>query len=403
MFGEVTASDMDEALLSSLIEYLTLNGTGFVISNQDFSLMVYPANSPDWSFLSKEPGRSGLRFYVQSPIPANQSDDKASTAVIGLDKSAVETVCENLLDISEEKLFSAPGNRKLDKVVFLMFPREYADETRLLTRYLLQIGARVYRATTPGAWQYFRLKCESAVILLHPTVGDYGQIPMFWWKLVLPNINIFQLGNDDSSLSSIDAVVKYRCIKLFPSGAASLITDELFMYHPVKALTVLEFHKNDNANRPSPTRLLARPGLKDWLLSLIERFGGEDEVPKAIDRLKLYRLAGEIIEPDTTADLLTPSSESQTKPFLISPPLARMPTYVEKLAKDQDQATDELVNWFAGWCMLERERCRRFTVLHEAKGGAKKDNEDPRGWQELYQHVRIMTPAAYLKKMNWSS
>jgi hypothetical protein len=71
----------------------------------------------------------------------------------------------------------------------------------------------------------------------------------------------------------------------------------------------------------------------------------------------------------------------------------------------EEEATEFLVNWFAGHTIQECEDYRRFNVLFEqhttlsaqTPGLNQFDNpKDPREWMKKYTHLKITTPARFV-------
>ena len=310
---------------------------------------------------------------------------------------------EHVLDLEngEARLFHGSAGRRVEKFVFLMFPPHLTTEVAVLTKYLQSLDARVYCAGNPGSWaRFIQDKKKSGVILYHPSVNNYERVPNLRQTLFQGSYNHFQLGKDDYLLHNDEAATKYSCVRLFPQGTVSLFTDDVFVYHPRKSLEILRKIKATNDLRPTydrSHRILTRPGIQAFLLQLFE----DEQVGRhhdKSDRLKLYLIFDEMMTDKRPLD----ESDKPSQPFVVSPPVAEMPEYAKLWDANEANATDYLVEYFAGWCLLEKESFRRFMVIHQAKdapdytpGGIR--NHQAEVWMEKYQHINIYTPEKWKK------
>lgn len=394
--GEVRIESAD--LSEHIVEYLLLTGGGLVINESQFLMVIYPTNADDWRFFRKAGtvlALSGLGFHVLPPLAGElptQETHRSEMLSITPTETPIQAVGERLLDLKEERLFSGAG-KTLDKVVFLMFPSDRPYEQHLVTAYLHSLGATVFSATTPGAWQYFVQKLKSGVVIFHSSVYNYWQIPNFS-RVLRQGINIFELGVDEASQPQSAG---YTCTRLFPHGSVLLITDDVFIYHPQRALSILEKCRSDHEGKPAGARndrIIGRPGLKQWLFELMDMpdHSRADNTPSngsQVDRIKLYYTVCEILTPGD--GMIVPEDC-----LIVSPPVEEMPSYPPMWDTDQGKATDYLVNWFAGWCVGEKERFRRFAICHRGRDGAHAEaDRAAKSWMKEYQHVRVLSPSQW--------
>lgn len=381
-------------------------------------MLIYPTNSHDWDFIEHYGvAKSVLRFRVQSPMPALPSTLASSEDAAQLSKESLVDICEKYLDLSQERLFDGAGRDKtLAKAVFLMFPSRGSAEVQLITAYLHEIGAIVYHADIPNAWTAFRTHQKSGAIIFHPSMSRYWDIAGFYEALSEGSFNMFQLGIDDTLLDHAETT--YSCVRLFAQSAATLITDDIIEHHPQQAKRIFELFMTKSFKKPiigsRNDRLVTRPGLKDWLLDLLQQ---HPDKPAAQYWAAIYVMVDKLTSPDETPDPArskpgspdslhrqdaSSSITDRDQCLVISPPLDDLPDYPAMWERDQESATDYLVQWFAGWGVFERERFRRFAVLHEENRRAEQTpgfgtgSKDPRGWSKKWQHVRVTTPNRWL-------
>lgn len=331
------------AAFESLAEYLVTNAAGAIIRQEKFLMVVYPIKTGSWSFLGKQRrSDSVLRFHVQSAM-TNEYEIGARAQ----DIPTLPDICRKELKLDGDRIF-AGLEKTLDKNVFLMFSSRMTPEVQILTAYLLSLGATVYHADIPGSWELYKIRSKTGVVLFHPSMNQYWQIPNLHLLLHGGHYNFFQLGIHLSWTDGSDPGTSYSCTRLFPQGGLLFITDDVFEFHPKAAAQVLEmfFEEADRkAVGLKNDRVLTRPDLREWLLDLVDKYAVEDKAKINNDRLRLYVAASKLLPDSVDED---PYSLNADLPLLISPPLAELPTYPKRWDQDEESATDYLVEWFAG-------------------------------------------------------
>ncbi|GAB7354843.1 hypothetical protein MBLNU459_g5223t1 [Dothideomycetes sp. NU459] len=388
----------DVTSYESFVERLLLNTAGAIVRHEHYLMLIYPMKSHDWDFLANpDTVRSSLGFHIQAPLPATSGELSASRDFARNAKPTLVETCEKLLGLDQKRLFDGAGKDKtVDRAVFLMFPSRKSAEVKLITAYLDEIGSLVYHADVASSWSLFLSShCKSGVIIFHPIMNRYWEIPRFYEALFDGGVNIFQLGVDDRLLDQPDTA--YSCVRLFAQSTATFITDDVIFYLPKLATDVFEAFKNKTFKKPvgfRNDRIVTRPGLKDWLHDLIQ-----DQRNDRTSAMWWARIS--VILDKLTTGSEQDSGRSISDPehqLVVSPPVEDLPEYPDMWERDEETATDWLVKWFAGYGIFERQRFRRFNVIHEQRrnaeqtpgldGGAK----DPRGWSKTFQHIRVTTP-----------
>ena len=186
-------------------------------------------------------------------------------------------------------------------------------------------------------------------------------------------------------------------------GTCTFITDDVFVHHPEKASDIIrQFIKDDKERRQTAgaqsNKIAARPGIKDWLQALaMER----SERGRPDDRwLQLYHAICELCPPDYEDPYDPPNPAPQS--LLVSFPPEELPSFLGLWEQDPEKATDVMVEWFAGWSVLNAKVFRKFVVCHEPQRGAVVTDEngrskyhieaDPRGWARKWQHLAVLGP-----------
>ncbi|KAI5258684.1 hypothetical protein E4T42_00559 [Aureobasidium subglaciale] len=387
-----------------LEEFLILHSSGVVARIGGYVLVVYPTQNPDWKFMPhRGPEKPGLRWYLQAASPGALEPIATKPT-----KSFFTSMCAEHLGLAPELLFAGNKGKKVEKVVYLFFPRE-APETKLIEAFLVDVGAKFFHSDDTGLFDQFCGKGTTAnrVVLFHPSMNTFWKLPGFW-NVLATSINIFQVGISRTVKFRPDSPLAYNCTRLFPSGTLTLITDDVFKYQPALALRVLtafvgykikpEGGRND--------RIYCRPGILAWLAELIDEDREKSLLPEDSPRVKCWHLACELLGTPVADNNRNPFRVDMSPPsMLYSPPKSEMPTYGPSWDSSEEEATDFLVGWFAGHCVDECENYRRFHVLYEQHGTSAaqtpgllqpENPKDPREWMKKFTHLKVTTSARYM-------
>lgn len=396
--GSIVISDL--TMGRSLVDLCKQHTIGLIAtqSGKKSRMLIYPPSDDVWKFLdtgSNWKTESALRFRLFSEIPG--IEELAPTSSPHLDnssqkRSTVVLAGEELAKL--ESLRIQPVKDKLNqgaRTIFLMFPPAHHAELEFYAQFFAGQNYRVYHSGVAGAWQYFCKTSDRKVVIVHPDIPMW-QVPDLK-KLLLTGMSIFSIG-----LNQLDPMDEptFGCERLFPFATAALITDDVFIYHPEKALEILNgFIKIIKGKLEY--KLVTRPGVKEWLLRLAEErlyeSGRQD------DRwLRLYEAMCRLCPYEDEDPFDRPNPLPDFNLVSLSPEL--FPNYEELWKKDEAAATEFLVEWFAGWTMENIGKLRKLHVLYEPKGGfrsimdsaRKWPVEDPTGWTKKYQHIWFQRP-----------
>lgn len=304
--------------------------------------------------------------------------------------------CEQAFkELTADRLFA--GNTE-NRIVFIMFPAHLVQETQILALYLSTLKATVYCADEAGSWQafrdeYARLRPPAAAVLYHPLLNQYKDFPELRSLLNDGNCFHFELHTDH------DPAV-FSCTRLFPSSQALMITDHVLQYQPEKALKLIEVFTDDQRSKDGVLRndqLVLRPGVSDFLLELLE---DEDDPARAATYEKLAISIVRLYDEEM------PQQAKFRSPAMVTLPIAGASQYADMWSRDEAQASAWLVEWFAGWAYLQREKLRRFVVIHasppaEARpdrtpSSATPQDEQRREWNARYMHLTVIEAAKYI-------
>lgn len=401
--GGVTCTPGD-AVAAYLEDFLVLQSSCIAVRTDDFVFVVYPTQNPDWKFMPyRGPEKAGLRWYLQAAVPGT-----SSPIIVKPTKSSFISMCVEHLDLNPQILFAANKGKHIEKVVYLAFPRG-TPETKLVEVFLNEVGAKFFHSEDCDLWSQFCGKGSTGnrVILFHPSMNSFWKLPDFW-NVLTTGVNIFQVGVSKSSKTRHDSPVKYNCTRLFPSGTLTLITDDVLKYHPAQALQVLQIYEGYRAKPEGGRndRIYCRPGVLAWLAELIDEDREKGVHAEDSPRIKCWQLVCELLGTPVADNSRNPFRSDVNPPsMLYSPPKSEMPEYGPMWDSSEEEATEFLVNWFAGHGVDQCENYRRFNVLYEQNGTLAaqtpglmqpENPKDPKEWMKKYTHIRVTTPARYV-------
>jgi chromo domain-containing protein 1 len=354
-----------------------LNTCGFIATVDHASkMLIYPSDAEGWKFL-EEPGvkfDTPLTFRL---LQALESADVSPLAVEDNLRSPIISICQDLAKVDTERLFKKKDGQVDVKTVFLMFPPTRQTELEIYVDFFAALGTRVYTSAMPGAWAYFRKIPRGNLLVIHADVPIW-RIPGLFSFLTTTTSKVFRVGQSNGGFE-----------RLCPYGTAVLIPDDLFVYHPDDALDIIQEYlvrhkrKNDGAEFD---RIVARPGVKPWLEKLALQHW-QEHGRKDSRWIKLYHAMCQLCPPDAEDpdDLPNPLPTS----WLISSSPELLPSYEALWEKDEDQAMEHLVNWYAGWSIEYVNSFRKLYIARPNHSGGSSEHEslDPKGWGNRYQHV----------------
>ncbi|TKA68633.1 hypothetical protein B0A55_07372 [Friedmanniomyces simplex] len=412
--GSIAPVEISRREADAVAECCKLHASGLVAMQDNFTLLLYPARDDEWRFLERPNvptvPNAPLRFQFMPPLEGRghkQAAADGSSVPPAWQRPSV-TVAKDMLNIDARNLLVEKEGRQADTSVFLAWPQEHEAELQILVKCFQDLNCKVYHSGTPGAWQYYRRKYnKSCLILVHPDTPLW-EIPRLHSMLQNGGVRMFSIGLQLLARQSLEDPAVYHCERLFPFGKVTFITDEVFVNHPEKASQVIQLFLENNKVKPpggENDKIAARPGVKDWLRQLAtER---TTERGRNDNRwLQLYYDICQLCPPEDEDpyDLPNPSPTSH----LVSLPPQELPSFIGLWEHDPDAATDAMVEWFAGWSVLNANKFRKFLVCHEPQKGTMVTDEngqskyhvdaDPRGWAKRWQHIDVQRPETIGRK-----
>lgn len=404
--GGVLFQRGQDETVEQMQELCKSHAAGFIatISEQVGKMLIYPSNAEEWKFIDTDESRNAthalFRFRLfEDLVGAAGLIHTSQNAAISQDPRVdAVAVGEDLANLDTDRL---NPTRSPDYPVFLMIPPTYSVELQVYLNYFQGLKCRVYTSEKEGAWSYFRKKFTGACLLvLHPDV-QLWQIPGLYDFLNGGGKRlVFTIGINRTVAMLEEREPQFGCDRILAHGTVIFITDDVFAHHPQKAIDVIKSFLDANEIKhlgDRGDRIVTRPGLKDWVLRLVQQ-----NTTSSDDRwLRLYRVITRLCPPDfeDAEDLGNPLPSS----YLISMPLKSLPSFEGLWERNETAATDMMVEWFAGWSVLHANRFRRIMVCYESKNGnmrtsvdehgrsSIKEEPDPRGWGKKYEHLGVQS------------
>ncbi|PGH17718.1 hypothetical protein AJ80_04726 [Polytolypa hystricis UAMH7299] len=388
-------------------------------------LVAYPSGVPGWDFFeqgARVPASANLRFIARSalppiaslqraplpqpqphgtlghpsiqthgipPVASPDADDdvpmndapEPQPPRISIDPATVDLVqvFEKDCGVTWDKLSHVNSEKKRTRArsFYVHFPLEFDAEFQLVMKFLEQFNAATFTNHHEGDWTRFTRTISYGTVLFHQNFINYQDMPGLSFLLRQP-VNVFNI----SLLTPIHGVhPPIHLQQLFPHGAVILMTED-FMIHETKvALEWIQwFGDYSRTKSPGTWKMFFRPNVQRWLLEL-DNTWPDDRV------LRMYHAITNLIPdypPDHTnsfkredspdsLDGLT-DSIGQIHPFISPSELANYgfrketdhPNIPSGLTQEE-RDTDHLVEYFAGWAVMNAHKFRRFVVLHWGK------------------------------------
>ncbi|PWY86904.1 hypothetical protein BO70DRAFT_213446 [Aspergillus heteromorphus CBS 117.55] len=354
---------------------------------------LVPLSNTDPAPLSNNP-RSQNGF--ENPSELMEISQQGSGPALGEQQamSALATadlkgIFQSKFGISYEELVKV---NSVDKVVvaeafYLMIPQDSVPphEFLPLQAFLKARNPVIYTCYQSDDWEKFARTVAVGVVLFHESFVDFHTLPFF--KSIISKPFNFWSFSLEKPLDYADHPLHFQ--RIFPHGGVLMITEDFMTQEPESTIIILAWF-NDWARKkfPGNWKIMFRPGVLDWVLKQPEP---ADELKQGI-WLTMYRLILQLCTApayDTpSGEALTGSTDDYFESNVISPP--SLPNYGSRTEDDnpdiprglsqEQRNTDHLIEFFAGWGLVNRHRYRRFVVLTRMK---------PHPRWEAWQHIEI--------------
>ncbi|KAM3423397.1 hypothetical protein BST61_g830 [Cercospora zeina] len=380
--------------MASLAEICKLNDCGIIatVSKSSSTILICPSDAEPWKFLNVSgmpSGSASLKFCAFNGHSDIQTKVRSTDTSVAVDMQPLHSVLgRDLAHLDVERVFV-----KGFEAVFLMIPSVHSVLLEVYRQLFSRMKCKIYHSETAGAWEYFRRKYTTGVLLVHTDVPLWQVPGLSNWSSRATMA--FSVGVDVTSAIVENRQPVFECTRILPFGSAVFLTDDLLVYYPEKATEIIQNFLDANSSKPEgaeSSKLVARPGVKQFLF---QKF---IDCEKPQERwLRLYGAICDLCPPEDE-DFEEPPNPLPTS-NLISIDPGLLPSFEGMWEKNEAAAREAMVDWFAGWALLNVSRFRRFVVCYLPKDMSA--NEDPkavdqdinsRRWAKKYQHISIATP-----------
>ncbi|KAJ5502545.1 Chromo domain/shadow [Penicillium fimorum] len=315
-----------------------------------------PASEPkDNSICAKQP---------QVKI-ADQADQAGHQTVEEFMKKTLKINVEELSTIEEGGKFSKAG------IFYLHFPsgnEEVQMELQLLKAHLLEYHEKiVLTSDNLGDWAKFVQNSRQGVAIFHESFVGYDtlQPPL---NSVLPahsfNYWIVRIRRPLELVDPRYCSPSDHHLRIFPYGGVILLTEDVLT--DLKGVVVtLQWIRNANRNKRKSWTLMFPPRILEW----IERRLDDENHSKEHGLLLLIRtliIKNNVMDPRTALFDET-SLQPNSKSNVIAPSLNEYGTRTEhhnlKIKDKVERDADHLIEFFAGWSLINIPRFRNFVAV----------------------------------------
>ncbi|KAL1952486.1 hypothetical protein VTO42DRAFT_5192 [Malbranchea cinnamomea] len=301
--------------------------------------------------------------------------------------------------INFKELIFVKTGKQVERVraFYLCFPEqpnEVKEEFELVRLFLNQQKVPIFTSQLEGDWERFLGTVTSGTVLFHQSFTFYEDLPKLNKLLQQPSFNIFNISLRQPIEGTTDSHLK----RLFPRGGVILMTEDFIVDETTHALLVMEWF----ANFAKPDwKIFFRPNIQQWLYSLFDTWK-DDKIFQIYCYIKQlipeyppshHNYSRRYGSPDSL-DGLT-DDEGQHHPFISTRVL---PNYGSRSEDDHDaipkglsqaeRDADHLIEYFAGWCLANCHKYRKFYVLTHFK---------PQPRWEKWHHLTITSGQKFLQ------
>ncbi|KAK2746211.1 hypothetical protein FQN57_003333 [Myotisia sp. PD_48] len=384
-FGCVMGYDETEATLDKIAQYLLTHNSVALWHYQDKgmrgTIVLYPS-APQLKFLDGRfpyPWNVKLKLNVNSgvwlpqrpsplllspfsagptspaktfPNPAQPAKTNATQGVqlptVMPDPNIIALFRDRYGIKSEDlALVNSSGTQKAPPAVYIHFPKENNQEFQLLKPFLQAHNAIIFENKVDGDYEKF-FATSNRIILFHQSFMFYDSLPGLQ-KLLRHPSNVFSM----SLVDSIPDSPTPHFQRLFPHGKVILMTEDFLLYNTKSALKLLDWFTIQLKTRLGGTcKLFFPPNIRQLLSDRIQQWPDEtrEGSPESLD--------GET------------DDEGQHHPIIST---SYLPDYGKRAENDhpmiprgltqEERNTDHLIEYFAGWGILNCNKYRHFLAL----------------------------------------
>ncbi|KAL1848092.1 hypothetical protein Plec18170_008267 [Paecilomyces lecythidis] len=323
---------------------------------------------------SRSPQNTGsaLTAHPQSTEDIEMKDVSMAENLIDLDAilSQYDITFRNLATVNGSK------SKTLAQVFYIWYPESAEAEYQVLVEFLKRHKVVTYSNRLPEDWERFARTVSHGVVIFHGDFLNFHDLPYFL-DLTRKEINFWSV--------SLAAPLPYaerptHLQRIFPHGGVILLTEDLFLYDQDCVVVILAWFEDYVRRRtPGSWKIMFRPDILNWLLKKAGEFETKSmEERKKARWLDMYCLILKLLprhyhyhhDPRNPPHIEGGREEDGTYNPVIS--FRSIPNYghrqedecaaIPKGLRQDQRDTDHLVEFFAGWSIVNSHKFRRFIV-----------------------------------------
>ncbi|KAJ6011449.1 hypothetical protein N7451_002861 [Penicillium sp. IBT 35674x] len=325
--------------------------------------------------------------HVQEPVVLSRNvegmnKDMANSTAIGI--AQMLTFFSTNLKITVKTLATL-NHGSIADMFYLHFPvedKDASDELQLMELWLEQHKVRCWTSRDPRSWERFQANCKRGVVIFHESFFEYDslrpKIRSFQWK---DDFNFWSvrlnrpLDSPDHRLLNKSPYIQ----RLFPSGTAILLTEDLFLDMKRAAMIVCWFY-NKHCISPGTSKLVLWPDMMTKLEKrLDDPLRNKDDDPYILSIIICIKTVNSV---DPNFPFFEPSSLSIQHLDNLNNNVLCLPVVgygqrtgaehadIPKGLTQDERNADHLVEAFAGWMLMNATRFRRMAVISEQRNEA---------------------------------
>ncbi|KAJ9405906.1 hypothetical protein DTO045G8_6417 [Paecilomyces variotii] len=310
--------------------------------------------------------------------PQFNKDTEMKDSVMTDNSIDLDAIFSSQYGISFRELASVNGSKSKTpaQVFYVWYPDGAEAEYQVLVEFLKRHKVVIYSNRLPEDWERFARTVSHGVVMFYGDFLSFYDLPYFL-DLTRKEINFWSVSLA-APLPYADGTAHLQ--RLFPHGGVVLLTEDLFLYDQDCVVVILAWFEEFVRRRsPGSWKIMFRPDILNWLLKKTDEFETKSvEERKKARWLDMYVLILKMLprryhyhhDPQNPPHLEGAREEDGTHNPVIS--FRSIPSYghrqedehdaIPKGLRQDQRDTDHLVEFFAGWSIINSHRFRRFIV-----------------------------------------
>ncbi|KAJ5820414.1 hypothetical protein N7474_006005 [Penicillium riverlandense] len=288
-------------------------------------------------------------------------------------------------NITMKDLATVQDSQRVAKFFYLWFPiHEDDSEYVRMAAFLEENGVTILSNRNAGDWSKFVHNIKGgSVAVFHESFSDYSSLkPSIRYALRNTSLNFWSaclkrpLEHPDGRYPTAGEHFQ----RLFPYGAAILVTPDVLLADVKGTAVLLKWFWYSQIQKPGISKLLFPPNILEWIKTILTK----EDRDQTGDILWLTILAW--IKKNNSVDRDLPRfwPTSLDTRYLDRPNnnVLSFPTYAygtqfkdaQPSAPADEQCVNNLMETYAGWCLVHAARFRRFIIITSAPQQTRTDS-----------------------------